>query len=77
MELSHKRYKEKIVFKRPGGNGYAPHYDGPSCALPGLATTFITVEIAVDDQTVENGCLRGVWPKHLCPDQDACMVPAG
>ena len=21
-------YKEKIVYKRPGGNGYAPHYDG-------------------------------------------------
>jgi 2-aminoethylphosphonate dioxygenase len=71
-----KLYKEKIVYKRPGGNGYAPHYDGPSCALPGLASEFITVEIAIDDQTVENGCLRGVWPQSQCPGSAACLVPA-
>eukprot|EP00037_Helgoeca_nana_P025514 m.280644 g.280644 ORF g.280644 m.280644 type:complete len:66 (-) comp26974_c0_seq65:3060-3257(-) len=41
-------HKEKLVFKPPGGNGYSPHYDGPSCALLGLASECITVAAAID-----------------------------
>jgi hypothetical protein len=56
-------YKEKINYKLPGGGGYAPHYDGPSAAALNLASMFITAQIAIDDQTIETGCLYGVVPK--------------
>eukprot|EP00037_Helgoeca_nana_P025509 m.279992 g.279992 ORF g.279992 m.279992 type:complete len:215 (-) comp26974_c0_seq22:3079-3723(-) len=48
-------YTEKIEWTQTGGNGYFPHYDGPSCALLGLASEFITVAVAIDNQTVESG----------------------
>ena len=76
LETPAKLFKEKIIYKRPGGTGYAPHYDGPSCALSGLAKNFITVGVSIDDQTPENGCLRGVWPKHQCPEEESCIVEA-
>lgn len=69
-------YKEKIVYKRRGGAGYAPHYDGPSVAQPGLARDFITAQVALDDQTPLNGCLQGVWPRHQCPEPEDALVPA-
>lgn len=65
-------YKEKINLKMPGGKGYAPHYDGPSAASLGLATTFITAQVAIDTQTTENGCLEVVRPRSACPP--AAMV---
>lgn len=61
-------FKEKINFKGPLGGGYAPHYDGPSAAAVGLASTFVTAQLAIDEQTIENGCLFGVYPKHECSD---------
>ena len=63
-------FKEKINIKPPQGRGYGAHYDGPSAAAMGFgAQNFVTVQIAVDDQSVENGCLqvvspRGAWPVH-------------
>jgi hypothetical protein len=40
----------------------------------GLATSFITAQVAIDDQTAENGCILGVIPKHLCPVELATTV---
>lgn len=60
-------FKEKINMKHPGGKGYAPHYDGPSAASMQLAQTFITAQVAIDTQTVENGCLEVVKPRSSCP----------
>jgi ectoine hydroxylase-related dioxygenase (phytanoyl-CoA dioxygenase family) len=50
-------FKEKINFKLPGGGGFAPHQD----IQPGwdrYAPYFVSVLIAVDENTVENGCLE-------------------
>ena len=70
-------FKEKINFKRPGGKGYAPHYDGPSPAVFGLATEFITAQLAIDEQTPENGCILGVFPRNLCPeDRELTQIAA-
>lgn len=60
-------FKEKLNIKPPGGRGYGAHYDGPSAASVGLATRFVTAQVAVDAQTVLNGCLqlcspRAAWP---------------
>lgn len=74
--LAAKLYKEKINFKRAGGMGYAPHYDGPSPAAMGLAQTFITAQVAVDDQTPENGCIMGVFPRYDYPDDlEGSLIP--
>jgi hypothetical protein len=50
-------FKEKINFKMPGGGGFTPHQD----IQPGwdtYASYFISVLIAIDDNTAENGCLE-------------------
>jgi ectoine hydroxylase-related dioxygenase (phytanoyl-CoA dioxygenase family) len=57
-------YKEKLNLKPAGGSGYAPHLDTPSLRVVGLAQEFVTVMIAIDDMTPENGCLsvcKGQW----------------
>jgi ectoine hydroxylase-related dioxygenase (phytanoyl-CoA dioxygenase family) len=66
-------YKEKINLKMPGGRGYAPHYDGPSAASTGLASTFITCQVAIDPTTSENGCLEIIRPRAACPPEE--MTP--
>jgi hypothetical protein len=50
-------FKEKVNFKMPGGGGFTPHQD----IQPGwdtYAPYFISVLIAVDANTRENGCLE-------------------
>lgn len=50
-------FKEKINFKMPGGGGFTPHQD----IQPGwdtYASYFISVLVATDENTVENGCLQ-------------------
>jgi hypothetical protein len=50
-------FKEKINFKMPGGGGFTPHQD----IQPGwdtYASYFISVLIAIDNNTAENGCLE-------------------
>ena len=50
-------FKEKINFKLPGGGGFTPHQD----IQPGwdrYAPYFVSVLVAVDANTVENGCLE-------------------
>jgi 2-aminoethylphosphonate dioxygenase len=50
-------FKEKINFKLPGGGGFAPHQD----IQPGwdrYAPYFVSVLVAIDANTLENGCLE-------------------
>ena len=60
-------FKEKLNLKPPGGSGFAPHVDTPSLRVAlGEAgpQTFVTVMVAIDNMTTENGCLRiakGTW----------------
>ena len=56
-------FKEKINFKLPRGAGFAPHQDAP--AFTSFDQSYhITVMIAVDPSTVENGCLEVVDGLH-------------
>lgn len=50
-------FKEKINFKMPGGNGFAAHQD-MQAGWGAYASLFITVLIAVDECTFENGSLE-------------------
>lgn len=69
-------YKEKLNIKPAGSTGFAPHLDSPSLRVTGLCDTFVTVMIAIDDMTIENGCLqvcRGDWNEAnsvLCEQPD-------
>jgi len=57
-------YKEKLNIKPAGSSGFAPHLDSPSLRVTGLCDNFVTVMIAIDDMTIENGCLqvcKGNW----------------
>jgi 2-aminoethylphosphonate dioxygenase len=56
-------FKEKINFKLPGGGGFEPHQD----IQPGwddYAPYFVSVAIAIDDSTMENGCLEVSKGQH-------------
>jgi len=56
-------FKDKVNFKMPGGQGFAPHQD----IQPGwdtYAPYFISVLLAVDANTVENGCLEVAAGAH-------------
>ena len=76
-------YKEKLNIKPAGGTGYQPHLDGPSLMVTGLGDHFITVMIAIDDMTTENGCLqvaRGNYSQETCvkfETPDPTPTPAG
>lgn len=54
-------YKEKINYKLPGGAGYAPHQDAPAYRF---VHTHVSCMVAVDDATVDNGCLEVVSGHH-------------
>jgi ectoine hydroxylase-related dioxygenase (phytanoyl-CoA dioxygenase family) len=69
-------YKEKINYKLAGGAGYSPHQDAP--AYP-FVDTHISCMVAVDDATIENGCLEVVSQCHqevLSMDTKGCIDPA-
>ncbi|MCW8400614.1 phytanoyl-CoA dioxygenase family protein [Legionella sp. PATHC038] len=52
-------FKEKINYKFPGGGGFKPHQDAP--AFISFNQKFhITMMVAIDDCTLENGCLQVV-----------------
>ncbi len=66
-------YKEKINYKLVGGAGFAPHQDKP--AYP-FVDKVLSVMVAVDDATVENGCLHVVDRLHrevLPQDDRGCI----
>eukprot|EP00526_Cylindrotheca_closterium_P018737 CAMPEP_0113645198 /NCGR_PEP_ID=MMETSP0017_2-20120614/23808_1 /TAXON_ID=2856 /ORGANISM="Cylindrotheca closterium" /LENGTH=363 /DNA_ID=CAMNT_0000556889 /DNA_START=7 /DNA_END=1098 /DNA_ORIENTATION=+ /assembly_acc=CAM_ASM_000147 len=60
-------YKEKLNLKPAGGSGFAPHLDSPSLKVAlgeNGPQNFVTVMVAIDDMTEQNGCLRickGPW----------------
>lgn len=52
-------FKEKINYKFPGGGGFKPHQDAP--AFISFNQRFhITMMVAIDECTLENGCLQVV-----------------
>lgn len=68
-------YKEKINYKLRGGAGFQPHQDAP--AYPHI-DSHVTCMIAVDDATIENGCLEVVPGLHggdLRENADGCIHP--
>ncbi|QXC59204.1 phytanoyl-CoA dioxygenase family protein [Aquihabitans sp. G128] len=68
-------YKEKVNYKLAGGAGYAPHQDAP--AYP-FIDAHVSCMVAVDDSTVENGCLEVVDACHqevLAVDAGGCIHP--
>ena len=81
-------FKEKLNLKPPGGSGFAPHLDGPSLRVAlgnNGPKTFVTVMVAIDNMTPQNGCLRiakGPWSEdHTCevvpPDADGSPDAGG
>ncbi|HKB11947.1 MAG TPA: phytanoyl-CoA dioxygenase family protein [Vicinamibacterales bacterium] len=50
-------FKDKINFKLPGGAGFTPHQD-IQAGWDKYAPYFLSVLVAIDDNTVENGCLE-------------------
>jgi ectoine hydroxylase-related dioxygenase (phytanoyl-CoA dioxygenase family) len=54
-------YKEKVNFKLAGGAGWSPHQDAP--AYP-FITSHVSCMVAVDNATMENGCLEVVSGAH-------------
>jgi Phytanoyl-CoA dioxygenase (PhyH) len=68
-------YKEKINYKSAGGAGFSPHQDKP--AYP-FVDQVLSVMIAVDDATTDNGCLEVVSGAHqevLAQDERGCIDP--
>jgi hypothetical protein len=67
-------YKEKINYKLAGGAGFSPHQDKP--AYP-FVNKVLSVMVAVDDATIENGCLEVVDRCHhavLAQDDRGCIA---
>ncbi len=56
-------FKEKINYKLPGGGGFAAHQDAPAFTSFGQ-TWHLTVLLAIDPTTPENGCLEMVAGHH-------------
>jgi ectoine hydroxylase-related dioxygenase (phytanoyl-CoA dioxygenase family) len=66
-------YKEKINYKLVGGAGFAPHQDKP--AYP-FVDKVLSVMVAVDAATLDNGCLQVVDRLHatvLPQDDRGCI----
>jgi 2-aminoethylphosphonate dioxygenase len=50
-------FKDKINFKLPGGSGFTPHQD-IQAGWDTYAPYFVSVLVAIDENTIENGCLE-------------------
>lgn len=50
-------FKDKINFKLPGGSGFEPHQD-IQAGWGDYTDTFVSVSVAIDETTIENGCLE-------------------
>jgi len=74
-------FKDKINLKLPGGDGFKPHQDHQA-GWWRYASMFVSVLVAIDDATEENGCLevafghhdRGMIGKEWAPLDDADMA---
>lgn len=56
-------FKDKINYKLPLGNGFGAHLDAPAYDHIGRIK-HVTANLAVDDATLENGCLEVVPGSH-------------
>ncbi len=66
-------YKEKINYKLAGGAGFSAHQDKP--AYP-FVDKVLSVMVAVDDSTIDNGCLYVVdgWHREVLEqDERGCI----
>ena len=68
-------FKDKINYKLPGGGGFAPHQDAQAYAY---GTSHITCLIALDENTLDNGCLWFAPGQHLAglleTDDTGCLT---
>ena len=67
-------YKEKVNYKLTGGAGFAPHQDAPAYRF---IENHISCMVAVDDSTLENGCLdvvSGRYDAVLPMDERGCIT---
>ncbi|MCW5963950.1 MAG: phytanoyl-CoA dioxygenase family protein [Bryobacterales bacterium] len=66
-------FKDKLIFKNPGAYGYGAHQDYTVWRdLPIPAEGLISILIAVDPATAENGAVRfypGLHHQHHCEDE--------
>ena len=70
-------FKEKLIFKPPGALGYQLHQDIP-LAWEGFPMSFLTVLIAIDPSTQENGgteVFSGYHQDFLSKDDSLYMLP--
>ncbi|HEY0984689.1 phytanoyl-CoA dioxygenase family protein [Schlesneria sp.] len=70
-------FKEKLIFKPPGAQGYQLHQDIPQ-GWKGFPRTFLTVLIPIDPSTEENGCTEvfsGYHNDFLMQDSSVYMLP--
>ena len=68
-------YKEKINYKLAGGAGFAPHQDARAYKF---VATHVSAMVAIDDATIENGCVEVVagWHHQLLDvDERGCIHP--
>lgn len=56
-------FKEKINFKPAGGSGFLPHQD-MQADWGRYASVFVSAFVAIDETTIENGCLEVVAGAH-------------
>ncbi|EXJ67837.1 uncharacterized protein A1O5_09183 [Cladophialophora psammophila CBS 110553] len=56
-------FKEKINYKLPNSNGFKAHLDAPAYDHIG-GVNHVTVNIAVDEATIANGCLEVARGSH-------------
>jgi hypothetical protein len=56
-------FKDKINFKLAGGDGFKPHQD-QQAGWSVYASLFITALVAIDEATVDNGCLELAAGQH-------------
>lgn len=65
--------KDKINFKQPGGEGFAPHQDAQAGWDQFGHSTHLSVAVAIDQCTAENGALEFVRGRH----QEGLLGPLG
>ncbi len=56
-------FKEKINFKKPGGDGFKAHQD-QQAGWSKYAPLFVTALVTIDPATIENGCLELAAGRH-------------
>jgi len=58
-------YKEKVNYKLPGGDGFAPHQDVAAGWWMYKQTIHVSCLVSIDAATEANGCLEVVRGRHV------------